>query len=162
MTRLLAPSPLLRSALPRPSLLLRNPLLLAAVTKPTPPPSRYAPPLPPPDPCPILTPLPSQISNLPPLRPTPLLHQSIFRAPTTTTVTTGETTADIVPKTSITAHPALAGVAAQMRCGPRPTMSGATRLIQKRRHGFLSRIRTRNGRNTLKRRIGKGRKRLSA
>ncbi|KAK0752552.1 hypothetical protein B0T18DRAFT_486847 [Schizothecium vesticola] len=145
MTRLLPrSSPFLRSALPRPSLL---PRLLAAVTKPTPPPSRF-------------------ISNLPPLRPTTLLHPGIFRAPTTATTTKtaagGSEVVDVVPKTSITAHPALAGVGAQMRCGPRPTMSGATRLVQKRRHGFLSRIRTRNGRNTLKRRIGKGRKRLSA
>ncbi|KAK1827863.1 hypothetical protein QBC39DRAFT_375237 [Podospora conica] len=142
MTRLLAPSPLLRSALPRPSL---TPLRLALLTKPTPPPSRL-------------------ISNLPALRPTTLLRPQIFRAPTTTTTMTagGEMTADVVSKTSITAHPALAGVAAQMRCGPRPTMSGATRLVQKRRHGFLSRIRTRNGRNTLTRRKVKGRKRLSA
>jgi len=41
-------------------------------------------------------------------------------------------------------------------------MSGASRLIQKRRHGFLSRIRTRNGRKMLERRKGKGRKRIAA
>ncbi|KAI1254362.1 hypothetical protein MGN70_004759 [Eutypa lata] len=66
---------------------------------------------------------------------------------------------DLVPKTAITAHPAFAGV--QIRCGPRPTMARTSRLVRKRRHGFLSRIRTRNGRRTLQRRREKKRSVLS-
>ncbi|KAJ4306408.1 hypothetical protein N0V88_001209 [Collariella sp. IMI 366227] len=38
----------------------------------------------------------------------------------------------------------------------------ASRLVQKRRHGFLSRVKTQTGRKTLMRRRAKGRKRLSA
>ncbi|SPQ21831.1 7263c1e5-eda7-4f66-b1b7-a70bef964ee0 [Thermothielavioides terrestris] len=123
-------------------------------------------------------------SNLPTLRPT-ILHPSttttVFRAPnqtllssptltTTTTTTTAAAEAgcqttlllDLLPKRAITSHPALAGCASQIRCGPRPTMARATRLIQKRRHGFLSRVKTQSGRKTLARRKAKGRKRLSA
>ncbi|KAK0635347.1 hypothetical protein B0T17DRAFT_612225 [Bombardia bombarda] len=117
-------------------------------------------------------------SNLPSLRPTTLPSSSttnniafrpfqtpLARLPTTATTTT--TTADgevldLVSRASISAHPALAGAGVQIRCGPRPTMSGASRLIQKRRHGFLSRIKTKNGRKTLTQRQTKGRKRLSA
>ncbi|KAK4127791.1 hypothetical protein N657DRAFT_669562 [Parathielavia appendiculata] len=113
-------------------------------------------------------------SHLPSLRPTLIPTSTVFRAPNqtfflqqpaTTTMTTNPTTGealDLLAKTSITAHPALAGCASQIRCGPRPTMSNASRLIQKRRHGFLSRIRTQGGRKTLMRRKLKGRKRLSA
>lgn len=68
---------------------------------------------------------------------------------------------DVVAKSSVTSHPALAGCGSQIRCGPRPTMSGASRLLQKRRHGFLARKRSRTGRNILKRRMAKGRKKLS-
>ncbi|KAI1126395.1 hypothetical protein F5Y10DRAFT_267169 [Nemania abortiva] len=67
---------------------------------------------------------------------------------------------DVVPRTSITAHPALAGPQ-QIRCGPRPTMARSSRLIRKRRHGFLSRIRTRNGQRTLQRRKDKKRSVMS-
>lgn len=80
---------------------------------------------------------------------------------TATSAATGEAL-DLLAKNAVTSHPALAGVASQVRCGPRPTMSGATRLIQKRRHGFLSRIRTKGGRRTLVRRRVKGRKKLSS
>ena len=72
----------------------------------------------------------------------------------------GENALDLVPKSSITSHPALAAI--QIRCGPRPTMSNASRLIRARRHGFLSRIRTAKGRKLLALRRAKGRKRLSA
>ncbi|KAK4250999.1 hypothetical protein C7999DRAFT_28313 [Corynascus novoguineensis] len=108
-------------------------------------------------------------SHLPALRPTLTPPSSIFRAPNTSNTTsttdlastpTGEVL-DVLAKSSVTSHPALAGCASQIRCGPRPTMSGASRLIQKRRHGFLARKRTRGGRNMLKRRQAKGRKRLS-
>ncbi|KAK4191687.1 hypothetical protein QBC35DRAFT_470709 [Podospora australis] len=111
-------------------------------------------------------------SHLPTLRPTTLRSTtaSVFRLPSQTLLSTPapgavaqaevSQTLDLVAKTSISANPALLGT--QIRCGPRPTMSGHSRLIQKRRHGFLSRIRTRNGRKTLTRRKERGRKRLSA
>ncbi|KAK0728135.1 hypothetical protein B0T26DRAFT_696953 [Lasiosphaeria miniovina] len=119
-------------------------------------------------------------SHLPSLRPTTLLSSSfsspVFRVTQTPlarlppcysspsilqqTGTSASALADVVPKSSISAHPALA--ATQIRCGPRATMSGHSRLIQKRRHGFLSRIRTKKGRKLLARRRDKGRKRLSA
>ncbi|KAK3684978.1 hypothetical protein B0T22DRAFT_481981 [Podospora appendiculata] len=116
-------------------------------------------------------------SNLPSLRPTLLQPQtsSMFRSsatplawlPATTTSAAADAALsgeafDLAPKTSVSAHPAFAGVGSQVRFAPRPTMANASRLIQKRRHGFLSRIRTKKGRNTLTRRSTKGRKRLSA
>ncbi|KAL1838607.1 hypothetical protein VTJ49DRAFT_2475 [Mycothermus thermophilus] len=116
-------------------------------------------------------------SHLPTLRPTPFPSSTtgIFRrhptgttssthlftpTPSTTSSEAATSIADVVPKSAITAHPALSGIASQIRCGPRPTMSRASRLIQKRRHGFLSRLRTAKGRKILKRRRQKGRKRL--
>ncbi|KAL2119328.1 hypothetical protein VTJ04DRAFT_6288 [Mycothermus thermophilus] len=114
-------------------------------------------------------------SHLPTLRPTLSSPATIFRPPTSTTgcgttqlfapaassTSSSETVlADVVPKTAITGHPALSAVASQIRCGPRPTLSGATRLIQKRRHGFLSRNKTVKGRKIIQRRRQKGRKRL--
>ncbi|KAH6626217.1 hypothetical protein B0J18DRAFT_489123 [Chaetomium sp. MPI-SDFR-AT-0129] len=117
------------------------------------------------------------ITHLPTLRPSLPSSSStttIFRNPnqtlllqpptTTTTSTTSAScaaeTLDLLPRTSITSHPALAGLASQIRCGPRPTMSGASRLIQKRRHGFLNRQRSRGGQKMLVRRRMKGRKKL--
>ncbi|KAI0550810.1 hypothetical protein F4679DRAFT_583179 [Xylaria curta] len=89
----------------------------------------------------------------------------LSRLPPTTTLPAGVTSAlegvlDIVPRSTITAHPALAGPQ-QIRCGPRPTMARTSRLVRKRRHGFLSRIRTRNGRKTLQHRKDKKRTVLS-
>ncbi|TQV90885.1 hypothetical protein V2A60_008352 [Cordyceps javanica] len=77
-----------------------------------------------------------------------------------TTSGTGALVADVVAPSAISAHPALAGGVAQIRCGPRNTMNGATRLVQKRRHGYLGRKRTRSGRAILKRRRQKGRAKL--
>lgn len=72
--------------------------------------------------------------------------------------------ADVVPMAAVTSNPALAGVACQARCGPRNymNMNRPSRLIRQRRHGFLSRIRTKSGRKMLQRRKSKGRKMLSA
>ncbi|KAK4449191.1 hypothetical protein QBC34DRAFT_406190 [Podospora aff. communis PSN243] len=111
-------------------------------------------------------------SQLPSLRPTLQSRTpgtaGVFRAPASNplfapaaTTTTTETVADVVSKTVVTSHPAFAGGVMQARFGPRPTMSGHSRLIQKRRHGFLSRIRTKNGRKTLQRRKTKGRLRIA-
>ncbi|KAI1284428.1 hypothetical protein F5Y07DRAFT_346496 [Xylaria sp. FL0933] len=116
-------------------------------------------------------------SSLPHLRPSILVSNGtvfrpcnssnalLSRLPSTTALPAGVTNAsegvvDIVPKSAITAHPALAGPQ-QIRCGPRPTMARTSRLVRKRRHGFLSRIRTRNGQKTLQRRREKKRSVLS-
>ncbi|KAM7198084.1 50S ribosomal protein L34 [Naviculisporaceae sp. PSN 640] len=116
-------------------------------------------------------------SILPSLRPTLQSARPVFRQPSTCTpstsvfspnssasavATTEGGVLDLVPKTAISSNPALCGIASQIRCGPRPTMSNASRLIQKRRHGFLSRIRTNKGRKVLAARKAKGRRRLCA
>lgn len=123
-------------------------------------------------------------SSLPILRPGISAQPSIFArrpaagllAPTTAFSPTQATTtgaadavagseiADVVPRTAITSHPALAGAGSQIRCGPRRymNMNRPSRLIRMRRHGFLSRIRTKSGRKMLQRRKTKGRQQLSA
>lgn len=63
---------------------------------------------------------------------------------------------DLLPKISL--HPALANI--QVRNGPRDTFNPSHR-VRKRRHGFLSRLRSRTGRMTLKRRKLKRRSTLS-
>ncbi|OAA56396.1 Ribosomal protein L34 [Cordyceps fumosorosea ARSEF 2679] len=93
-------------------------------------------------------------TTLSPLRP------SLSRPPTAPLRFTPTGVVDVVAPGSISAHPALAGGAAQIRCGPRNTMNGATRLVQKRRHGYLGRTRTRTGRAILKRRRQKRRAKL--
>ncbi|KAI1632826.1 hypothetical protein F4809DRAFT_61637 [Biscogniauxia mediterranea] len=112
-------------------------------------------------------------SSLPQLRPSILpttTTTGVFRAPgsTSTTLlsrlspsTTDAATLDLVPRSAISAHPALAGAGVQVRCGPRATTARTSRLVRKRRHGFLSRIKTRNGRKTLQRRKDKKRSILS-
>ncbi|KAH6893084.1 hypothetical protein B0T10DRAFT_265580 [Thelonectria olida] len=104
---------------------------------------------------------PRTFTTLVPLRPslTPLTS-AIRRTALPTTFTPSAASADIVPTSAISAHPALGG--SQIRCGPRNTMNGHTRLIQKRRHGFLYRMRSRTGRKILLRRRIKGRKNIAA
>lgn len=75
--------------------------------------------------------------------------------PSTTTLADG-VVLDLLPK--ISSHPALGAI--QVRCGPRNTFS-PSHFVRKRRHGFLSRIRTRKGRATLQRRKAKKRSTLS-
>ncbi|OBT80590.1 hypothetical protein VF21_00386 [Pseudogymnoascus sp. 05NY08] len=107
-------------------------------------------------------------SILTPLRPS--LHpRALTRAPTSvssasaaidsTTTTSSSASSeilDLLPK--ISTHPSLAGI--QVRCGPRNTFS-PSHFVRKRRHGFLSRVRTRKGRATLQRRKSKNRSTLS-
>lgn len=66
---------------------------------------------------------------------------------------------DLVPSAAVSSHPALCGL--QLRFGPRNTMNGHTRLVQKRRHGFLHRKRSKTGRRILLRRRIKGRRQLA-
>ncbi|RKF61225.1 hypothetical protein OnM2_044043c [Erysiphe neolycopersici] len=67
-----------------------------------------------------------------------------------------ENTPDIC--TRITSHPGFSSI--QIRCGPRNTFN-PSHFVRKRRHGFLSRVRTRKGRMTLLRRKTKKRNTLS-
>ncbi|KAI8959104.1 hypothetical protein F5Y11DRAFT_16393 [Daldinia sp. FL1419] len=113
---------------------------------------------------------PRTFSSLPTLRPTLLSANPVFRPSTcpsnnllqslTPQPSAAGVTSDLVPKTSLTAHPWLAG-AAQVRFGPRPNLARSSRLVRKRRHGFLSRVRSHNGRKTLQRRKEKKRSVLS-
>ena len=86
-------------------------------------------------------------------RPTIIPFMTPFPLPP---LTAGEEALDLLPK--ISTHPALGSL--QVRCGPRNTFN-PSHFVRKRRHGFLSRIRTRKGRATLKRRRAKGRSTLS-
>ncbi|KAL3428309.1 50S ribosomal protein L34 [Phlyctema vagabunda] len=95
-------------------------------------------------------------TSITPLRPT--LSPSAFKPAFSNAEPIAESAAplDLMPKLST--HPALG--ATQIRCGPRDTFS-PSHFVRKRRHGFLSRLRTRKGRNTLARRRAKKRSTLS-
>ncbi|OHW95169.1 ribosomal protein l34 [Colletotrichum incanum] len=98
-------------------------------------------------------------SSLPSLRPSITPLTSAFRRPTATPFTPSTAdAADVVPTSAITEHPAMGAM--QVRCGPRNTMNRNTRLIQKRRHGFISRMKSKDGRKIVARRRAKGRKKL--
>ncbi|KAJ3528359.1 hypothetical protein NM208_g10233 [Fusarium decemcellulare] len=104
---------------------------------------------------------PRTFTTLVPLRPSLTPSTGAIRRtvlPSSFTPSTAAS-ADLVPASAISAHPALGDM--QIRCGPRNTMNGHTRLIQKRRHGFLYRTRSRTGRKILWRRKVKGRKNIA-
>ncbi|KAF2112422.1 ribosomal protein L34-domain-containing protein [Lophiotrema nucula] len=104
------------------------------------------------------------ISILSPRRPvlpsstssTPTLAVPGAISPSTATTSLSSETPDLLSR--ISSHPGLAGI--QIRCGPRDTFN-PSHFVRKRRHGWLSRIRTKKGRKTLMRRIKKGRWNLS-
>ncbi|KAI8935819.1 hypothetical protein NX059_007336 [Plenodomus lindquistii] len=75
--------------------------------------------------------------------------------PTPTTLPSSETP-DLAGK--ISSHPGLGNT--QIRCGPRDTYN-PSHIVRKRRHGFLSRIRTKKGRKMIMRRLKKGRWNIS-
>ena len=80
---------------------------------------------------------------------TPSSGPSVLAAPGTLSnaVTSSSETLDLVGK--ISAHPGFAGI--QIRCGPRDTYN-PSHIVRKRRHGFLSRLRTKKGRKMIMRR----------
>ncbi|KAL5379095.1 hypothetical protein DPSP01_008727 [Paraphaeosphaeria sporulosa] len=100
------------------------------------------------------------ISLLAPRRPMLQNPATGFTLPTP-----GSATSPAIPSaealdlaSKISAHPAIGSM--QIRCGPRDTYN-PSHLVRKRRHGFLSRIRTKKGRKLLMRRLKKGRWNLS-
>lgn len=107
---------------------------------------------------------PRTFASLPSLRPTIFPSQSSAFRPSLALskslpilpTSAGEAPLDLLPK--ISTHPALGTT--QVRCGPRDTFS-PSHFVRKRRHGFLSRVRTRKGRATLQRRRSKKRSTLS-
>ncbi|KAG5928036.1 hypothetical protein E4U42_001382 [Claviceps africana] len=99
---------------------------------------------------------PRTFTTLSPLRPslTPLRRTNLPQL-----LPAAAPEADLLPRSALSSHPALGSL--QVRFGPRNTMNGHTRLVQKRRHGFLCRMRSRTGRKILWRRREKGRKQLA-
>lgn len=77
-------------------------------------------------------------------------------APPCSSSSSSAETLDIVGK--ISASAAFAGT--QIRCGPRDTYN-PSHIVRKRRHGFLTRLRSKKGRKLLMRRLVKGRVNLS-
>ncbi|KAH7401969.1 ribosomal protein L34-domain-containing protein [Phaeosphaeria sp. MPI-PUGE-AT-0046c] len=87
-------------------------------------------------------------TSSPPTLPAPGTSSSLLGSPSETLDLAGK----------ISAHPGMGSM--QIRCGPRDTYN-PSHLVRKRRHGFLSRIRTKKGRKLLMRRLKKGRWNLS-
>ncbi|KAF2255371.1 hypothetical protein BU26DRAFT_448744 [Trematosphaeria pertusa] len=110
--------------------------------------------------CSSLPPPMRSISLLAPRRPVLPVSSTPSALPTP-----GSATAPAIPSadaldlvSKISSHPALGSI--QIRCGPRDTYN-PSHLVRKRRHGFLSRIRTKKGRKLIMRRLKKGRWNLS-
>ncbi|KXJ93286.1 hypothetical protein Micbo1qcDRAFT_174366 [Microdochium bolleyi] len=117
-------------------------------------------------------------TSLPTLRPSLNSARPVFRSTTNTLARlpgstpeasaaataagepSGSVVADVVPRSSITSHPAF-GLGFQIRCGPRPNLERSSRLVRKRRSGFLTRMRSQTGRKILQRRRTKKRSVLS-
>ncbi|KAJ6277039.1 ribosomal protein L34-domain-containing protein, partial [Bipolaris maydis] len=100
-----------------------------------------------------------QISLLSPRRPlVPATYSppSTLAPPGSSSSFANPETLDLVGR--ISAHPALGST--QIRCGPRDTYN-PSHLVRKRRHGFLSRLRTKKGRKMIMRRLKKGRWNIS-
>ncbi|KAI5805368.1 hypothetical protein DFH27DRAFT_609179 [Peziza echinospora] len=94
-------------------------------------------------------------------RPTTTTFLPPSLTPTTSLLTPPTTlspsqTLDLLPRP--TSHPGL--TTQQIRCGPRNTFD-PSHFVRKRRVGFLARIRSRTGRQILKRRRLKGRRSLT-
>lgn len=103
--------------------------------------------------------VPRTFTTLTPLRPT-LQAPTLAIRPRLTAFSpaAGTPAPDVVPRSAVTSNP-MADM--QVACGPRNTMNGHTRLVQKRRLGFLARRRTKDGRKILQRRLLKGRKKIA-
>ncbi|KAI9898691.1 hypothetical protein N3K66_007051 [Trichothecium roseum] len=102
---------------------------------------------------------PRSFTTLTPLRPTLQAPTLAIRPRLTAFAPAAGTSApDVVPRSAVTSNP-MADM--QVACGPRNTMNGHTRLVQKRRLGFLARRRTKDGRKILQRRLLKGRKKIA-
>ncbi|KAF2854751.1 hypothetical protein T440DRAFT_542306 [Plenodomus tracheiphilus IPT5] len=100
---------------------------------------------------------PRHFSALAPRRPTlPLSHTLPAPGTPSSLPPSAPQTLDLLGK--ISAHPGLGST--QIRCGPRDTYN-PSHIVRKRRHGFLSRIRTKKGRKTIMRRLKKGRWNIS-
>ncbi|KAH6866955.1 ribosomal protein L34-domain-containing protein [Alternaria rosae] len=97
-----------------------------------------------------------QISLLTPRRPILPRTNVLPPAGSTSLVPSSSETLDLASK--ISSHPGLGSM--QIRCGPRDTYN-PSHLVRKRRHGFLSRIRTKKGRKMIMRRLKKGRWNIS-
>ncbi|CAI9635058.1 unnamed protein product [Alternaria burnsii] len=97
-----------------------------------------------------------QISLLTPRRPILPRTNTLPAAGSTSFVPSSSETLDLASK--ISSHPGLGST--QIRCGPRDTYN-PSHLVRKRRHGFLSRIRTKKGRKMIMRRLKKGRWNIS-
>ncbi|KAF1993068.1 hypothetical protein P154DRAFT_557904 [Amniculicola lignicola CBS 123094] len=99
---------------------------------------------------------PRTFSMLTPRRP--MLPSTPAMAPPTSAQASLPSTEalDLLPKPSM--HPGMMSM--QIRCGPRDTYN-PSHLVRKRRHGFLSRLKTKNGRKMIMRRLKKKRWSLS-
>ncbi|KLJ11313.1 hypothetical protein EMPG_13416 [Blastomyces silverae] len=95
----------------------------------------------------------------------PSILHNLLRSPTTPTAfaqSTGPTTAGLpLLPVSIPSFPTTRPFSASAALGAKRNTYNPSRRVQKRRHGFLARLRTTSGRKILARRRARGRKYLS-